>query len=85
MSDAEIPDKTAMEIGGWKTRAVYDRYNITSRENIRKAVLKIGKGATERRNKGLFEQAELPLQDGTPRKPAASDRPLRQEKTPLVK
>lgn len=40
-----VPQKTAREISGHKTDAVFSRYNITSEQDIRDAARKIEEGA----------------------------------------
>jgi len=41
MMDADVGEKVAMEISGHKTRSVFDRYNIVSREDKTKAMRKV--------------------------------------------
>jgi hypothetical protein len=37
-----------MELGGWRTRSVFDRYNVTSEKNLANAVEAISEYVTER-------------------------------------
>jgi hypothetical protein len=34
MLRASVPEKVIMQIGGWKTRAVFDRYSIIRQDDI---------------------------------------------------
>jgi hypothetical protein len=33
-----VPEKVIMDLSGWKTRAMFDRYNITSRRDLVEAL-----------------------------------------------
>jgi integrase len=38
--DAGVPEDTVMKIGGWKTKAMFSRYNAMNTERIRAAMVK---------------------------------------------
>jgi integrase len=72
---AGIREKQAMEITGHKTRAVFERYNISDPDDMHRAIGLVEKAQAVRRQKGLFEQADLAFEDpeeaSAPRKPTA--------------
>jgi integrase len=37
-SNAGVPDRVGMALGGWKTRSMYDRYSIVSKEDMEAAI-----------------------------------------------
>jgi integrase len=41
MRNAGVSEKEIMEIGGWKTRSVFERYNIVSSEDVMNAMRKL--------------------------------------------
>jgi len=57
MKEAGIDDKTIMEIGGWKTRSMVDRYSHPSMEHKRSAIEKI----QIRKNKHFREKVPLKI------------------------
>jgi integrase len=81
MVRAGVTEHIAMGITGHKTRAVFDRYNISSYEDMRQAVVLMEAAALERSHakpsKAFQPQLQLPCDDAAavPRKPAGSDRP----------
>jgi len=40
--DAGVSEDTVMKIGGWKTKAMFSRYNVMNTERIRAAMIKGG-------------------------------------------
>jgi integrase len=46
--DAGVDESTVLKIGGWKTRAMLDRYNVLDRERVGSALTKAGKYVADR-------------------------------------
>ena len=53
MKEAGVDDKTIMEIGGWKTRCMVDRYSHPSMEHKRSAIEKIQTRKNEHSRDGV--------------------------------
>lgn len=44
-----VHEKTIMKIGGWKTRAVFDRYNIVDEKDLAEAAARLDQKAQQRK------------------------------------
>lgn len=44
---AGVPERVVMQIGGWKTRSVFDRYNVLSERDLPEAAGKLEKHLAE--------------------------------------
>jgi hypothetical protein len=44
-----VHEKTIMKIGGWKTKSVFDRYNIVDEKDLADAAAKLDQKALERK------------------------------------
>jgi hypothetical protein len=43
-----IHERVVMDLGGWRTRSVFDRYNVTDKKDLANAVEAISEYVTER-------------------------------------
>jgi hypothetical protein len=61
-----VHEKTIMKIGGWKTRSVFDRYNIVDEKDLADAAAKLDRKAQQRKrhSKGTVPP-DIPANDPT--------------------
>ena len=45
---AGVPERVVMELGGWRTQSVLDRYNVTSQRDLGDALKRTSRYVTER-------------------------------------
>jgi len=43
-----VPERVVMELGGWRTRSVLDRYNVTSEKDLGEALERTSRYVSER-------------------------------------
>ena len=48
---AGVPEKVVMDLCGWKTRAMFDRYNITSTDDLSDSVGRLNMFLTRRQRR----------------------------------
>lgn len=55
-------EKTIMKIGGWKTRSVFDRYNIVDEKDLADAAAKLDREAQQRKSRHSRGTVNLEIQ-----------------------
>src|SRR4030095_14910592 len=45
---ARVPEQVVMELGGWRTRSVFARYNVTSERDLASALERVSQYVSER-------------------------------------
>lgn len=55
----EVSERVAMEISGYRTRSLFDRYNVTSGSDLAEAARKIEAGSENRDKIGTTEQNQI--------------------------
>ena len=57
----EVSERVAMEISGYRTRSLFDRYNVTSGSDLAEAARKIEAGSENRDKIGTTEQNQIAI------------------------
>ena len=65
-----VPEQVAMELGGWRTRSVFSRYNVTSERDLADAVERISGYVAERAAERPKVRPLHPESGGSDREPA---------------
>jgi integrase len=72
-----VPEQVAMELGGWRTRSVFARYNVTSEADLAAAVERISGYVAERATEARKVRPLRTEPAQNPHNPAADDTPAR--------
>ena len=66
MLRAGVPERVVMAIGGWKTRSVFDRYNIVSEKDLHEAAGRLERDLAEKRQLRTKEGQNVPGKSSLP-------------------
>jgi len=72
-----VPEQVAMELGGWRTRSVFARYNVTSEADLAAAIERISGYVAERATEAPKVRPLRTEPAQNPHNPAADDTPAR--------